>query len=386
MGNNVKVATIVGYHGYRNFGDDIFLEIVVNWLHTSLDVKKCFVMEKVAGVARKVDGVNVIPFSNSIARISRLAWILIFLNAKKSDLLVFSAGSIFTIQPFFLMYLVLLLLRLLRGNRLQILAVGVSIGPFSNNFDKYWCGRSLALMNHVLLRDSHSVAQIERMNKKIEASLSYDLALSWYDKVCCRNIVKDRKIIGVALTKRGFGQCEEEHSEICNSIVDALDKIAVSSALVELRLFNVCGDQADGDYHICEHLLGRLSRWKERIEIVSYENVDIYGMVESLSECSAVVAARMHAGIMASLSAVPVLQISYSEKIRNYYLNSGLSEEYLFDNEEVSEPTVEHFLVDALSGELRDHAVRQREVLENKGKQLKAALVRLAEMTKSHVD
>lgn len=378
----MKIATLVGYHGHRNLGDDIFLKVTCRWLKQSLDVETCFVSEKSGNVSRTLSGVNLIPFSNPYSRISRFMWIPIFLRTIKSDFLVFSAGSIFTIQPFILMYSTLRLLKLLRGRGLQIMAIGVSIGPFTNKRDEYWCARSLALMDYVLLRDSLSKQRIDDMHQGIRSILSYDLALSWSDAFPCQEKREKQFVIGIAITERGFGSCMAEHSRNCKAITRALASVLKQFAQLELRIFNICSDSVDGDQLISHHIRCQLAEWDDRIETFVYDGDDIDGILEPIARCSLMVASRMHAGVMAMLASIPVYQISYAEKIRNLFIHSGLSTRYLYDHSEVSEQSLLEFLHAGLAGELKMFANEQKMVLRCKGDHVRKSLLDLAESTK----
>mgnify|MGYP002278756703 CR=1 FL=1 len=383
--STMKIATVIGYHGHRNFGDDIFLKITCRWLRQSMGVGACFVSEKKGTVTRTLAGVNLIPFFNPYSRISRFMWLPILLRTMKSDFMVFSAGSIFTIQPFSLMHSTLWLLKLLRGHKLQIMAVGVSIGPFTSKRDEYWCARSLALMDYVLLRDNQSKQRVDAMHQDIHSILSYDLALSWGDALPYPEKKEKLFVIGLAITVRGFGSCLEEHSRNCKVITRALASILKQFNQLKLRIFSVCSDPVDGDQHISHHIRNQLSEWGDRIETVVYDGDDIDGMLESMGKCSLMIASRMHAGVVAMLASIPVYQISYAEKIRNFFVHSGLSTIYLYDHSEVSERTLSEFLHAGLAGELKAFANKQKIVLAHKGEHVRESLLDLAEYSKAGI-
>lgn len=347
-----RTATLVGYHGYQNLGDDIFLRLICRWLGDSLNIKKCYLSTDSGMTDRSISGIQVIPFKNSVTSVSRLQWIGIFRKALQSDALILSAGSILTIQPFFLIYLLLRLLRYCRGKDLRIMAVGVSIGPFYSIRDQYWCLKGLSLMDHVLVRDHKSKLLADTAKTSINAQVSFDLALSWNDNHGTAKVTKTG-MIGLAITERAVGMCGDNHSSNCLTLLNALTEAMKNFGEAKVRILCVCNDQRDGDRPISQHFYQMLtSKWGGRIQMIYYEEEKIEEMLNAIAECSLLVSARLHAGIMGILSSVPVYQISYAEKIRNFFIHSELSTEYLFDHDKIIQQSISEFIARAMKGNL----------------------------------
>lgn len=377
----MKSAVVVGYHGHKNLGDDIFLKILLNWMSVSLSVKSCSVSAKKNSIKKLIFGVNVSTFENPVKNIGRFLWLPIFFKSLRSDYLIFAAGSIFTIQPFFIMYCTLRLLKIIRGNRLNIMAVAVSIGPFKSEFDKYWCLKSLNLMGMVMLRDEKSSDILKSSKLNIPYTLSYDLALSWY-KVFPELVPQgqcDTKLIGLALTSRGFGDCTENgHSNVCESIILSIGRAINQYDKVSTRIFCICNDSRDGDLEICRHISNRLTDMGIKSEIVIYDGGNINDYLSSISECALMIALRMHAGIMATCASIPVYQISYAEKITSFYEHCMLSTEYMYSHNEVKYDDIYKFISNGLSGKLADFADKQSTQLSVKGEIVYSDLMKLS--------
>lgn len=374
-----RTATLVGYHGYQNLGDDIFLRLICRWLGSSLDIKKCYLSTKSGMTERLISGIQVIPFKNPISNISRLQWISVFRKAMQSNALIFSAGSIFTIQPFFLIYLVLRFLRFFRGKDLPIMAIGVSIGPFYSIRDQYWCLKGLSLMDYVLVRDYQSKLLVDSAKESINAQLSFDLALCWNEKHSTPKLYKRSAMIGLAITERAFGTCKSNHTDNCITVRKALEEMLANFNEVTVRILCVCSDQRDGDRLISHHFHELLtSRWGDRIETVYYEAENIDEMLKSIAECSLLISARMHAGIMGILASVPVYQMSYAEKIRNCFVHSELSTQYLHDHNKITQQSIYEFISRAIEGNLANFINSQKFILEEKGKRVSFDLDKLA--------
>jgi polysaccharide pyruvyl transferase WcaK-like protein len=101
-------------------------------------------------------------------------------------------------------------------------------------------------------------------------------------------------------------------------------------------------------------------------------------MLSLIAECSSLVSARMHSGIMGILASVPVYQISYAEKIMNFYRHSELSTQYLADHTTLHPQSISEFISMSITGQLQDFASAQRTILEEKGKLVSQELEELA--------
>lgn len=373
-----RTATLVGYHGYQNLGDDIFRRLVCEWLYNSFNIKTCHISTKQDDTVRCHSQMRIVPFQSFIPRINRLLWLTVFRKSLKSTALIFSAGSIFTIQPFFLIYLMLRLLRFLRGNELRILAIGVSIGPFHSSNDQRWCLKCLALMDYVLARDSQSKLLIDRSGKTIIAHQSFDLALCWKQVPTIPKLAGGIPILGLVVTERAFGTCTAVHSANCTSMLQAVQEMCTRIKELRVRILCVCNDESDGDRLISQHVYENLSRpFGTPVELMYYENDKVEETLSLIAECSSLISARMHAGIMATLASVPVYQISYADKIRNFYIHSELSTQYLADHTNLSRNSLCEFLSMSLMGQLQDFARTQKTILEEKGRQITTQLMEL---------
>ncbi len=265
------------------------------------------------------------------------------------------------------MYLTLRFLKLLRGKNLRIIAVGVSIGPFHTAHDKKWCLKALSLMDSVLVRDYQSRLIIDSTTTRIQAHTSFDLALCWNTTDLGFQSEQKPGLIGLATTERAFGKCLTDHTDNCNKLTQALEQILESSNEVKIRILSVCADERDGDNTISTHIFDLLKKkWGDRIEIVLYQDEEIDEVLRSISECKVLIAARMHAGIMGMLSSVPVCQISYAEKIRDFFIHTELSTQFLYDHDNFTQEAIYGFIDDGLSGNLVRFVTFQKNILARK--------------------
>ncbi|BFU91060.1 MAG: hypothetical protein NTAFB01_22470 [Nitrospira sp.] len=81
---------------------------------------------------------------------------------------------------------------------------------------------------------------------------------------------------------------------------------------------------------------------------------------------------------MGMLASVPVYQISYAEKIQNFYRHSELSTQYLADHTTLNPQSISEFISMSITGQLQSFASAQRTILEEKGKLVSQELEELA--------
>jgi polysaccharide pyruvyl transferase WcaK-like protein len=362
VGARPRTATLIGYHGYQNLGDDIFRDIIIQWLGEHMAIEECFLSIQ-SGVQEHVaHGVRVLPFANLIGSVSRFHWVQIFARAMRSDVLVFGAGSIFAVQPFTLVYFTVALLKLLRGDRLRIFALGVSLGPFKSSGQRAWCLRALARMDRVLLRDLASRRVLAESGLSIPVVQSADLSL------CSRSIIveplrESAGPIGVIVTERAFGSREVEGSEPCASLLSGLRRARADQSELRVRVLCVCTDARDGDQVLSGQMVRRLQALNISCELVSYREGAIREFISSLAGCSAVIASRLHGGVVAMLCGVPVYQIDYACKATELYQRCQLSGRYLHPASQVTAESIHEFVGTACAGDLQELAASNQERL-----------------------
>lgn len=264
-------------------------------------------------------------------------------------------------------------LKLIKGKSLKIMAIGISIGPFKNNFDRYWCLKLFELMDCIITRDEKSSLMLNDPKHNVKYKLSYDLALSWYEFFPQGALRENREpnLIGIAMTSRGFKLCKQiEHSDDCNVLLDSFTQLKEMDIVTKVRVYSICDDKTNGDYELSLHIVDRISSLGFSVEIVSYEGTDIEGYLASINECTIMIAARMHAGIMATYNGVPVYQISYAEKISNFYDHTGLLPTHMYTLGHVNSENLVDFMTQGLSSKLQGFSDEHSRKLKQKGKMI----------------
>ncbi|RZU46843.1 polysaccharide pyruvyl transferase WcaK-like protein [Fluviicoccus keumensis] len=347
-------ATLVGYHGRRNLGDDLFLRLGCRFLK-GRGVKDVFVAGDYRHVPPMLEGLTLHAFENR-AWFARVVWLQIFIYALRSRVVLFCAGSIFTIQPFFMAYVLMLFVKILRP-KVRLIAIGVSIGPIRSSFDARWCGRLLGLFDEIVVRDAESANVIREISPNVLFKVANDLALT-FDPV--QNDFKKKKTtkIGVSLNANVVGR--RNGAAVDEVIIEALSDLKTRNEGLEVGLLVVCSDDHDGDLSVADDLQIRLSQKGLRSSLVVYNGKNLDDYISGLRGFDAILTSRMHTGILAMMVGVPVMQVIYAVKISEFFMACDLGEDYLAEPLSLSVKDVSDFFEAALSGGIAELAAARR--------------------------
>lgn len=325
---------LVGFHGKRNLGDDLFLAILANWLGRDLQVDEV----TVSAVGEQLPRVGTSPLLKGYWPARRLLpredKLRLFVAALNADMLIFGAGSIFTIDAFRWLHATVKALRRLRGRSLKLAAIGVSIGPFRSESDREFCFKTLALFDVILVRDGISAELLAGRAEAPRVIPSLDLALSaahWFPRAFEENAHPPRsaKVLGVVLNDYDFLFNRGDRTrdvERGRRIAAVLRQVRDGVPGLQIRLLEACGDGLYGDAPFNQRLMQELG--PDGVEVIPYNN-DPVGYLRFVAGCDVVLASRMHGGLLAKLCGIPVVQLSYAQKIDELYRALDFSRDYL---------------------------------------------------------
>ncbi len=329
----MRSATVIGYHGMENFGDDIFLDITADLLVNKLGIKRIFLnaRDTPAAIAKTY---MLKPIHPEGYRIKRLDWIRQLFASARSDLVVFSAGSIFAGPQYAQTLLFARCLRLLnkvRGGATPVIGIGISLGPFPRERDRNITARGLALFDSLLLRDEVSGDEARRMGLPNTAQ-SFDIVTVLADKIFrlrASAIEKTAKCfpIGISLGP-GYRKLEmDDWRQFGKELSDSLLFLSQNSPgkEVELRVLNTCSSDSDGDYSVAEALSKTLRGLGLSVRRVDYRSSRREEFLNSLLGCRALISSRLHPALVAMGAGIPVMQLfAVSPKITGVFGRIGL--------------------------------------------------------------
>ena len=318
-----KTAVLVGYHGYQNFGDDIFFSVVCE-LISRAGYREIHVAHRAGGLPGFISGVCVKRIEGPlIRRIGRLKTFYTFLRCADKDLLLFSGGSIFGHQPLQLMNILMRLLK--KTNKgIRSAALGVSLGPVSKGSSTRSLRKFLGELDVIQTRDDQCVEALGLPN----LDQSYDLALNYFSRYKEKRVSSKRTegkvLVGISPTARYLDRLGGQAEAFTETVDAALKDVSLTTCEVSFRILSACGESRDGDEQLSRRLRDQVVDLGYECELVFYKDFQIDDFISRIIECDFVFAARLHVGVAALFMGVPVLQLAYAEKLRDFYEAHGL--------------------------------------------------------------
>ena len=314
---------LIGYYGYHNIGDDLFVKQLTNYLASQQKVKKIFILGEENYY--KFDSQKVFYFaSNQLSKIKRALILL------KSDYIAWGGGSLnLDGEPDNL--LKLQKLSKLMSKRFGFLGVGLESGLKENN-SKSKKANIFEKSDFLYLRDNYSYqTALEQLKLKQSPSLGGDLAfldLTIYEKFF-KPLNQSNNITNISFSGKkwwGGGRAEFYAKQLMpliekyNTIIHLLPAQVVLPGKEE-------DQRNDNRFHelLKKHLPStncQIHSWKEPedfLEIMSSMNFHIGN--------------RLHSIILADILGIPNIGIgSHKSKIFNYINKTNtLSKERVVD-------------------------------------------------------
>lgn len=307
----MKLA-IVGYYGYKNFGDDLFHfltsrmldelneddEISLNVLASGVSSSKVNYL-----IPRKIE--NIYSSASILGTFIRLIFAIYV--AIRFDKVVFFGGSLFSHKPSnVLKYVYLPAVRL---GMIKLGAFGVSIGPFNNGKEQNDIIEVLKNFSFVFVRDKKSIkysSGLENVYPGVDiASIS-----KRYFKLRKPEITTQ---IGVCpcLYNEYVGGNPSRDWERVDSIINYLQKYSREYD-INIRLFALNSNESVGDRRVVDYMMQRLDELE--IKYTSYTHTNIDETSRNLLECDFTINIRLHGAIFSYAMGIPFVLYEYHEK------------------------------------------------------------------------
>ena len=351
-----RKASLIGWHGRENAGDDAFCIILAKWLAESVGISQIEVTAeenrlpilelpddcKLKGVLR----------SGPTGRLRRFLQEPKYLFGK--NLVIYGAGSIFSVRRFAWLTLQLWTLQVLRWLRIAktpVAAIGVSIGPFRKEIDRFWCRQVLRQFDVVMVRDQQS-AELGRDFGIKNLIPSYDLALALPKLFPIAEhqapSPDSPPVIGFSIVDRDTELGRPSIDELKNEkLFHALRSITAGNPGVLFRGFVFCNDLHRGDLRTTEAMLDRLRNEGCQVELVEYQNCPLE-LIAELSKSDVMICNRMHSFVFACLSQTPALMLSYAPKMTEFANSLGVPEWLQFSHDDFSQERFHETLMKVL--------------------------------------
>lgn len=346
--NVALTASLVGWYGFENAGDDAFFAILCKWMIQEFGVERIRVSgchsrlpKTAAHLPAQIEGNET---ERVLGRVER------FFHEPKNlfghDVVVFGGGSIFAVRRFWWLAVQVLVLKAMRRmgfNRTALAGIGISIGPFRRKNHNFWCRQALRLYDVVMVRDEKSAA-IGRDYRCDPLLASLDLALvlpSFYviAERTPRQTSADAPAIGFSLvdrdTENGVPEIDDAKRE---AIVKSLLGLAEKYPKAEFKGFVFCKHSRAGDYAATQKVLAPLREAGCRVQCVEYDN-DPVSLCGQIADLDVMVCNRMHSFVFSCITKTPAVMISYAPKMAEFAKTVGLCEDLFFQHDSL-EPDV----------------------------------------------
>lgn len=292
-----KRFVLSGYFGFKNFGDEAILSVLVKKLKqdkhrlTIISSDPKYTMKQFKHI-RSVYTFKILDIIGAIS---------------KSDILISGGGSLLqdvTSIKSLIYYLFIIFLGLILGKKVIIFAQG--IGPIKSPIGQFLTKELLKHCTYVSVRDTKSFELLK--NWHVNADLLCDPIFS-------TEISETKKRDVVAVQLRNFRTMSED-------FIDRLAQKIVSefpNKPIEIYSF-----QDSIDLEICQKLEKSLRLLDNNIKVTLYSGLTNDEIVEKISQVKYLIAMRFHAIIIGLLANTQILSINYDIKVEKISKEFGL--------------------------------------------------------------
>ena len=319
----MKKIVYSGFYGFKNTGDDAFLEVAAwgskKYLNADDVVFLGHDLPRLITESRELSK----PLFKGYDRIQT------FKELVNADYFISAGGSTFVNHKWHQLKEVALLAKQTMNRELKNGAIGVSIGPFATSSDEKSVQKYLQQIDFLTLRDRRSFEYVQSLNLPYQPIEAFDLAALLPFVYKDQTIIKtcsNRKIIGVSVCPyESISKKESISNEVRRNeeVVGLLQKLENESEDVLFRFFIMNGHPLFGDMKLTREVIEKSG--VKNYEIIPYQKVvlDIWNLI---GECNFMIATRLHAAIMAAYNNVPFILNEYHQKCRDFLLDVGQHE------------------------------------------------------------
>lgn len=288
----VKIA-ISGYYGFKNFGDEAILSVLVNHLK-SIENSEITVFSSDVDFTSKTYGVNAVK---------RFDLNAVFKTIKECDVLVSGGGSLLqdvTSLKSLIYYSFIIALGLFFNKKVLIFAQG--IGPLNSNLSKNIVKNLLKYCNYVTVRDANSQNLLKNLgvNAELVCDPIYSLSI---------DTVQQEDIVGIQL--RDFKTMNTQ----------LLQKLAmlVSTKFSDKKI-EIFSLQKTQDLELSMRFEKLLKSFKPDIKTEIVQD----NIIERISKLEYLIGMRFHAVLVALKNGVKTCAINYDVKVEKLAKDAGI--------------------------------------------------------------
>ncbi len=326
---NAKKTTFEGFYGFKNTGDDAFVE-VASW--GSRKYWNCednvFLGAELPRVIHNINSSQVLPKIKGMDRVNLLR------HLASSNYFVSAGGSTFGQIPFHSNKAIAQHFKSI-NKKLKSGGIGISVGPFKSIEEEKKVINYVKQLDFLAVRDNRSFEYLSSLNLPYTPINAFDLA-ALLPKIYGENKIppnpKTKFTIGLSICyfERYYqGNLENEHRR--NTYFKELVELLAKDKSIHFKAFIINGNPVFGDTKATHELLRDIP--ESQYEILPY-NPNTHQVWKEIAECDFMLSTRMHASIFACYASVPFMLFEYHKKCADFLQDVGQQEEYrLYDAE-----------------------------------------------------
>lgn len=345
---------MAGYYGFGNLGDEAILEMSLKQILEVTDRKNITVLSGNKEVTRKKYNIDTIDRYNVFSVLNAL---------KSSDVLIFGGGSLLqdvTSKRSIYYYLCLIRLAKLMNNKIVMLSQG--IGPIISEKSKKAVGSTLPLVDYITVRDKFSKEFLESLGvdkNKIFLSTDPVINLSEDENINSNgedfnlNDEESFKHKKTGNVKVCFSLRNWKDSDVSNKISNVAHRLIKNG--IECHFIPFYFKE---DLQLIEQIEEKLGSdafyYKDKIS-----TKDAFEIIETMD---VMVGVRLHALIFAAAANVPIVAVSYDQKVDHFVNSVNMKIACTIDN--IDEDIIFEEIMKKINNESEEKAVLKKSVEE----------------------
>ena len=321
-----------GYYGYKNAGDDSFVEVCA-W-----GAKKYWSCENNFFVGKDLpQTLNNIKTENKIPYFKGLDRLKMFLAFNKANFIISAGGSTFSKIPshsnkslakFYSDF-----------SKTKLGAMGVSLGPFKNSKEENIVKDYLRSLSFLSLRDTVSYNYAKSIDNLPYVPIkAFDLAallpLVYNYNEPKNNEFSEKKVLGISICNYesySMGDINKEQKR--NLFFEELIMLFSHKTNIIFKVFIINDHPTLGDRKISNELIRNIP--SERVTIVNYKK-NLKKTWLEISSCDCMISTRLHASIFACYAKIPFFLIEYHRKCADFLDDVGQTKKYRLYDADIS--------------------------------------------------
>jgi polysaccharide pyruvyl transferase WcaK-like protein len=302
---------LYGYYGYQNFGDDLMLHNIVEYLYKTNFINIITSNKRYTEVPNS-ENVTIYETYKSNKIRNLILLYRIFLN---KDYFVWGGGTCFSEDDGVVNPIVLILAKLLG---LKIVFIGIGANKIQSFKNRLKMKINSLIIDKIYARDLDSVQNLSTFFKDDKIILSEDIAYLYnYNSDYSAN----ENQIAISLRNLDNYMTDEKQQFFMDNMVKSINNIINDKKFNEINIL-VLDNKID--YEVSQELFYSLKATIDtntKINIVNEK--DVVNKIKIIQESKFFICVRLHGILVSELLGVKTVGIGYSEKVKSYMERIG---------------------------------------------------------------